>query len=331
MNIEPPHAVRGLWNSPLNPQLSTLDSMHDQANDLRDLARRCAGTEVPAPGRRPRTVVLSSGKGGVGTTTIAVQLAVAMARSGRRVALVDADPRGGDVALLCGIEEQHTLADVLAGRRTVAEVLQPGPGGVEVLPGVWGWDCRCDYPPAAGERLLGQLQTLGKRADVVVLDTGNGLGGMKRRFWQAADLRLVVTTTETAAILDTYASIKAMAGTRATSAIYTLVNLCPCGETGENVHARLAHACQRFLAFEPHPAGHIAADPEIAAAGRTRNPLMPAATEHDARTQFDRLAQMMADRITLGIAQKKLRQVQMPHSIKPRPLVAPSDARNGSW
>ncbi|HYW79988.1 MAG TPA: P-loop NTPase, partial [Thermoguttaceae bacterium] len=71
--------------------------MRDQANHLRQLVRDCA-TQLPTAQSRPSLAVVSSGKGGVGTTTVAVNLAVEMAQKGLRTTLVDADPNAGDVA-----------------------------------------------------------------------------------------------------------------------------------------------------------------------------------------------------------------------------------------
>ncbi len=268
--------------------------MHDQANDLRRLVRDVAAAKAPAAGRRPSLVVVASGKGGVGTTTIAVNLAVVMARDQYRTILVDADPRGGDTTLLCGIEERYTLADVLAGRRTVAEVLQPGPGDVQVLPGVWGLERLSDYPSAAYDHLVGQLESLGNRADLVVVDAGNGPAGALQSLWQAADMIVVVTTPETPSILDSYASIKALAGSEQAGAIHSLVNQAPNSEVADEVHARLAQACLRFLGVNLGKAGHVLADPMVAAAGRAGDPFTVAASRCEAAEYLDRLAKAVA-------------------------------------
>ena len=68
--------------------------------------------------------------------------------------LVDADLSGADAALLCGIESRDTIADVLSGRRSVHEVLQPGPAGIQVVPGIWSPGAIPDCSPAAQQRLL---------------------------------------------------------------------------------------------------------------------------------------------------------------------------------
>ena len=93
--------------------------MSDQATDLRALVRQVATAHAPVAAR-PRRIVVFGGKGGVGTTTIAVNLAVALAQQTECSLLCDV--AGGDVALQCRLEPRHSLADVLAGNRTLAQV-----------------------------------------------------------------------------------------------------------------------------------------------------------------------------------------------------------------
>ncbi len=273
--------------------------MRDQANDLRQLVRDCA-TPLPAAQSRPGLAVVSSGKGGVGTTTVAVNLAVEMAQKGLRTILVDADPNAGDVAALCRLEERYTLADVLSGRRTVREVLQPGPAAVEVLPGVWGLERLSDFPAAAVERLLQGLFGLGEKTDLIVFDAGNAPNRLMRRLWRAADLNLIVATPETLAILDTYALIKVLSGDEKLDSLYTLVNQAESATEADEVHARLAQACHRFLGIALHQAGRLPPDLAIAAAGRASEPFVTAMPNCDARQDLDRLVATLMDLLAAG-------------------------------
>lgn len=272
--------------------------MYDQANDLRRLVGHCAAPKTPARRPHPSLAFITSGKGGVGTTTIAVNLAVALARVGLRTVLVDADPCGGDAAVLCGLEEPYTLADVLAGHRIVPEVLQPGPGGVRVLPGAWGLERLPNYPPAAGSRLLGQLEGLGAEADLVVLDAGNGPNRILQRFPRAARLILVVTTPETPSIIDTFAAISALTESDTIGPIHTLVNLAPTAQLAQDVQGRLARACSRFLGIQLQTAGHVPVDPQVATAAATAEPFVIAAPGCDAARHVDRLARKVAAFVT---------------------------------
>ena len=236
--------------------------MHDQANDLRRLVRQCTVVKTDAADASVRLIVVAGGKGGVGTTTLAVDLAVAFAQADRRVVLVDADPHGGDVAVLAGVQEQHTLADVLSGSREASETLHQGPEQLKVLPGFWGWESLPGPNGSIGERLLAQMRALKQQAEIVVLDAGNGPHPILRPCWRAADLRLVVTTPEKSAILDTYALIKQWSDRDTPESIHAVVNQAADGHEAEDVYGRLAQACRRFLGLELRAAGYVSTSKE---------------------------------------------------------------------
>lgn len=243
----------------------------DQADQLRALVRvatRPDGSLADAP--PPQRIVVSGGKGGVGTTTIAVNLSITLARLGSRVVLVDADMNCADVSALCQLDARHTVADVLSGRRTVHEVLHRGPVGIQVLPGRWSATGVPDCSPAAQDRLLAELDRLGRHADLVVLDVGSGLNHVVRRFWQAADRVLLVTAPDKIAVMDAYAAIKVLTAGRTDLQVQLLVNQADADHADE-VHERINHACRRFLNREIELGGHIENDAgvlEAAMAGR---------------------------------------------------------------
>ena len=96
--------------------------MIDQASELRQQVRRAGAPAAPTV-FSPKLLVVTGAKGGVGTTSVAINLAVAMSRQSRKVVLVDADFDGADVATLCGLDEKHSVADVLAGRLSAAKAI----------------------------------------------------------------------------------------------------------------------------------------------------------------------------------------------------------------
>jgi flagellar biosynthesis protein FlhG len=245
--------------------------MLDQANDLRKLVRHSAA--APRGRRRPGLLVVAGGKGGVGTTTAAILLAAALGRRRLRTLLVDA-ARGGDAAVLCGLQPRRNLADVLSGRATLVETIQSGPGDLRILPGAWAGDAPVDPGPHRADRLLAQLASFTPTTDVVVLDAGNHPGRLAQRCWQAADGRLLVTTAETAAIVETYAAIKRLSGTvpilvaeghkngtvpfiPPAETTHVLVNMVSDRDTAEAAYRRLAVACRRLLAIQLNLLGHV--------------------------------------------------------------------------
>jgi flagellar biosynthesis protein FlhG len=275
--------------------------MQDQADELRQLVRRrCTGDasthQAPTEAGRqglPRKIVVSAGKGGVGTTTVAVNLAVSLGRLGCRTILVDADLSGADATWLCGLESPETIADVLSGRRTMHEVLQPGPGGIQVVPGVWSPAAMPDCSPSGQQRLLGQLDQLGRHADWVILDAGCGLNHVVRRFWEAADQVLLVTTGEPVAIMDTYAAIKLFLGELPRTLLQTVVNQSPGDAEAGAVHARLAMAARRFLGMTLTPAASLPWDAAVALTAAAGKPLAYGHASAPAAKAIERLAEQL--------------------------------------
>lgn len=230
--------------------------MNDQASILRQLVQDRQEADL-AGDHAPKLLTIASGKGGVGTTTIALNVAAALSANGFRTVLVDADFRGGDVQQLCQLQSLYSVADVLAGRRSVHEVLASGPGGLQILPGIWALGEPADCSEAAQQRLLKELRGLGEHVDYVVIDAGAGLNRTARLFWQAADQVLLVTTPDPVAVMDSYAAIKVLLGGKYNVRVETIVNKSPDAETASDVQQRLAQACRRFLARELDTAGWV--------------------------------------------------------------------------
>jgi flagellar biosynthesis protein FlhG len=248
--------------------------MPDQAYDLRRLATHCHHAVAPRRSARPVLAVVAGGKGGVGTTTVAIGLAAAVARTGKRTLLIDADARGGDVGLLCGIEQQHTLADVLAGRRTWAEATCAGPEGVRLVVGQRGWQ-ECGSAAANAGHLLEQMDRESLAADVVVIDAGSSLYGVMPHVCHEANAVLLVTTSDAAAVVDTFATIKMLMGRQecpprqggwpnylshqesCRAPCYVLVNMAATAGVAKTVYYRLARTCRRVLGTDLHSAGHL--------------------------------------------------------------------------
>jgi flagellar biosynthesis protein FlhG len=222
--------------------------MSDQADKLRLLANSllpCAQSSGPLP----PTIAITGGKGGVGTTTVAINLAVALATAGHRTTLVDAATHP-DAAQLAGVDTSGgpCLADVVAGTAAVRDALRTGPAGVHLLGSRWAGET-IDLSPRATERLFAQLASLHEDTDVFLVDTGSGTSNSARRFWNAASAVLFVTTPDDLAVMDAYATIKSCCAHLNDSPpeIRTLVNQCDTAAADDDVQHRLASSCQRFL------------------------------------------------------------------------------------
>jgi flagellar biosynthesis protein FlhG len=232
----------------------------DQADELRQLVRERAPVGAAAGPSVP-LVVVSGGKGGVGTTTVAANLTIALARQGRRGVFVDADLDHGGNALWGLHSQRGSVVDILAGRRTVHEVLERGPSGIQVLSGAWASGELAEYSVAAQDRFVADLRKLTPHADVIVIDLGSSRNAFVRRMWRAADAVLAVTTTEPSSVMECYAAIKVLLSPDGTASIHTLINDVPDAAMADDVHGRIAEACRRFLALRAGAAGQVPSCP----------------------------------------------------------------------
>jgi flagellar biosynthesis protein FlhG len=268
--------------------------MSDHADELRHLARHNASSASPLRFPSPRIIAIAGGKGGVGTTTMAVNLAVSIGMQGHRVVLADVDFDGGDVAAHCDLTPTASVDDVLAGRRTVHEALNRGPAGVQVLPGAWPHAMFSEPATADLERLVWGLQGLGRHVDVVVLDVGAKVSQQTRRFWLAADEIVVVTTPDTVALMDTYATLKLMLSSPLSGTIATLMNMAD-EAAAASADERLGRACQRFLNLDIKTFGPVPQTaPPAASIIRVGEPLVLAEPDAVAARQLELIATELA-------------------------------------
>jgi flagellar biosynthesis protein FlhG len=267
--------------------------MNDQAKVLRQLVRHEAGSHRPQSHDGPQLVMVTAGKGGVGTTTVAVNLAVALAQAGSNCVLVDGNAVSGDATTLCGLDTDWDMSHVAAGWRSVEESLVDGPGGVRVLPGGWGLPGDPVWSETAQARLIDGLKALSSAADFVVIDAGSGLGPAVGGFWRAANLVLIVTTPDALSIMDAYAAIKVHSEGAAVP-VRTLVNRAADIQSADDVHARLARACQRFLGLTVMDAGYLPIIHHETASPIEVGPFVLSAPDATATLCIQRLAQSMA-------------------------------------
>ena len=203
-------------------------------------------------------LVISGGRRGVGTTTLCVELAVALAEDARRIVLIDADLQHAGVAATTHISPGSGIGDVLLGRKSVHEVLQCGRAGMHILAGVNAAEIRSSVTERNIDRLLRQFQTLGPHADWLVVDAGISPSELMARLWGAADRLLLVTSPEAAAVMDTYALVKTLLSRQVVHCHLSLVvNQAQDEAAALDVHRRIDQSCRRFLGLSIDYAGCI--------------------------------------------------------------------------
>ena len=240
--------------------------MNDQAEKLRLMVRKNT--------RTARVIAVTSGKGGVGKTNVAANLAICLAASGREVVLLDADLGLANIDVILNLRTRRTLADVIESGRSIDEVIVPGPGGIRVIPGASGLVQLSDLTEFQRQRLIQEIGALEHQADFIIVDTGAGITRDVLAFCEAADHTVVVTTPEPTSITDAYAMIKRLSRTRQCARVSLLVNMTASRTEAKKVFQRLSAAGSRFLDAALYDAGYILRDEHVAQAVRQREPLV---------------------------------------------------------
>ncbi|MGY8825947.1 MAG: P-loop NTPase [Candidatus Latescibacterota bacterium] len=220
----------------------------------------------------PSVVAVTSGKGGVGKSCIALNLAIAVARHGRRTLLVDADFGLGSSALLMGSAPEYNLEDVLLGHSKAAEAAIPGPEGLQVLAsasdgGNAGWDLGIGV-----EEVRVDLSGFEANFEMIVVDTGAGLASKTVDSAAAAERILLVATPEPAAIADAYATMKSLLGRSMALEIHLLVNMAESRREAEDLQEKFAELAIRFIGAQIDNRGYIPLDRYVREAAKRQMP-----------------------------------------------------------
>ncbi len=225
-------------------------------------------------GRAPvHIIAVTSGKGGVGKTTLSINLAIAMKRGGNRVLLVDGDMGMGNVHILTRLTPKHTIADVLQGRTAIDEAVTQGPGDIHILCGGSGVSGLADMKAAVIAQLGQRLRLLGDQFDVVVIDTGAGVSSQVLEFIKMADDLVLVTTPDVAAMLDGYGVLKVARESGIACPAHVLINQVDKPQESEMVYERIRACAERYLGDQPQLLGSLKRDRSLHHANRERQPL----------------------------------------------------------
>ena len=246
----------------------------------------------PANWERPRTrmLVVASGKGGVGKSNLCANLAVAMGQSGARVLLLDADFSQANLDLLLGVHPRYDLQHVLAGERTLEEILVQGPGDVRLIPAASDVPELAELDDYRRECLLRGIGTLDGKADLIIADTASGVTRDVLALCLAADDVIVMTTPEMPAFADAYGLIKVLSAQGIRQAPYLLVSQATNAEEAEETTHHIRLVARRFLHLELQSLGAIPEDPAIPRAVRRQEPVVTAFPQSPAAMAYRALA-----------------------------------------
>lgn len=241
-----------------------------------------------------QVVAVTGGKGGIGKTNTSVNLAISLARKGRRVALLDADLGLANVDVLLGITPRKTLADVLAGEAELIDVLVEGPEGIRIVPASSGAQDMTQLDSGEHSGLISAFNAIAHQIDILVIDTAAGISSEVTTFLCAAQEVLVVVCDEPTALTDAYALIKVLNQNFGVDRCRIVVNMVRSDEDGKRTFAKLENVCDRFLDTSLLYAGAIPYDDYIRRAVQKQQAVVEAYPTAKASMAYAELADVVS-------------------------------------
>lgn len=259
-----------------------------------------SGLTSPARGGNGIVLTILSGKGGVGKSVLALNAGVWLARQGRRVILVDADIGLANTDILLNTRSNGSLAEF--NQTPLEDLLVPGPAGLKVLCGVTRAPAVHGTTQRALQNIPTKIARLRRAAEIVLVDCGAGINENVLSFALAADGAILVTTPEPTALVDAYATIKALISEGLTSNISLVVNLARSRSDADRAAHRLCSTTSRFLGRNLDNLGHIPADRHVQLAVRNRSPLSTRYPHCDASLCIEEISARIASCFALQLS-----------------------------
>jgi len=219
----------------------------DQAGTLRNMQSQLDKSAVELQIPMTRVLSITSGKGGVGKTAVVSNIAVSLAKQGKKVLIIDADLGLANIDVVLGISPEYNLNHFFNGERTLEEVMVEGPYGLKILPAGSGVQQYTRLDGQLKMRLIDSLDALEEHFDVVLIDTEAGISDNVTYFNVAAQDILVVTTPEPTAITDAYALMKLLSTQYHQKKFLLAVNAVRSADEGLDVFEKLTMVSGRYL------------------------------------------------------------------------------------
>ena len=241
--------------------------------------------------KRPvKVIAVASGKGGVGKTNVATNLAVALSARGRKTMLLDADLGLANVDVLLGLQPRYNLSHVVTGESELADTIIDGPRGVRIVPATSGDYLMTDVPAVSQAAIVQAFATLEEQPDVLVVDTAAGISESVARFVQAAQQAVIVVCDEPSSITDAYALIKVFSRHYDVDRFQVLTNQTKDARHGQELFSKLRKVADRYLDVIMRHVGNIPHDDYLRKAVQEQRAVVDAYPASQAGMAFKQLA-----------------------------------------
>lgn len=255
----------------------------DQAQALRNLMKARASADM-------RVMTVTSAKGGVGKSSTAINLAIALNRRGRRTLVVDMDLGLANIDVMLGAKTDGTLLNVIQGARDIREIIATGMYGVKFISGGSGMEEMLGLQEQDIGRIISQLMCLGDLADTIIFDTGAGISDNILRLIGASNDTLLVTTPEPTAFMDAYALVKIISQRNLKPVIRLIVNMAESEHEALSAIDGFIRIANQYAGVTVSNLGYILKDDHMVKAVKLQVPLLVSYPDSKAAINYERIA-----------------------------------------
>ncbi len=224
--------------------------------------------------RTPITLCISSGKGGVGKTSLSVNFAFALAHKSKKVLLIDGDLGLANIDVLLGLQVSHNIEEAIKGDKAPANLLVPIVPDLHVLPASSGAPQLATLSQEKQNSLKGILDTVADGFDFVIIDSAAGIGESVLWFNNWARKNVIIISPDPTSLTDAYALIKVLYKRDGKKIFYLLINNAKSKKEGLDIFNKLSLVVDKFLGFTPKIFGVVPQDSNVVRAIRNQKPFL---------------------------------------------------------
>ena len=267
----------------------------DQADKLRNIIK---ASQVASP-NNARVITVTSGKGGVGKSNVAINLAVQFRTAGKRVLIFDADFGLANIEVMFGAIPKHSLADLIYQGASIRDVITWGPMGIGFISGGSGLAGMGNLSRDHLDYLIRNLSELDTMADVIIIDTAAGISEAVLEFLVASREIILVTTPEPTSITDSYSLLKALnlhaKFNKDETKVKVITNKVETTEEGKQLYSKLSAVVNRYLKLNMEFLGVIPYDNSLVKAVMQQSPVLISNPQAKAAKAFQDVANTLMD------------------------------------
>jgi flagellar biosynthesis protein FlhG len=238
-----------------------------------------------------KVLAVASGKGGVGKTNLSTNLAVALAKLGQQVVLLDADLGLANVDILLGLQPEHDLKDVVSGEKTLEEIMLEGPAGLRIIPASSGVEHMASFSELECAGLINAFSAMESELDVLLVDAAAGIAGDVLTFTRAAQEILVVVCDEPTSITDAYALMKVLSTQYNVRKFHVVASMVNDEAHGLAVYEKLLDVTDRFLEIGLRYLGAVPFDEQLRKAVRAQETVVTRYPRAPSSKSFSKMAE----------------------------------------